>query len=364
VLKSEEFVGWVKEHSKHKFVRSKTYKQLIGPVIFEGSVFSIIEKIEEKNNPISGWGDIIAVIPLMSLDEQAKTSISEYCEMVSDVVDDPTLFISKANLKNLSDLILTDLEKGYSEEIARNYGIILEALCVGEQYWETPLISMEEYDDYGLPDKELYESRNKILSHLVRSFKPSKLRGIIGNSQEVFGIIDYCRYHKLLDAPIPWIGHERNAYLYKTYSTIAKDVTSKALTGLMPDIQLDNIGNAPNTVFVDSLQDIEKTELYQENGVFDGTVLYRVQQPNLDTASCWLLLGRIGVELYGVPAAKGFFTLYKKEIQDIIQNRDTESIIGLYKKLLDPYVRARRISDKPGAVMFRALSQIGDIGVY
>lgn len=205
MLKSEEFVGWVKEHSKHKFVRSKTYKQLIGPVIFEGSVFSIIEKIEEKNNPISGWGDIIAVIPFMSLDEQAKTSISEYCEMVSDVIDDPTLFISKANLKNLSDLILTDLEKGYSEEIARNYGIILEALCVGEQYWETPLISMEEYDDYGLPDKELYESRNKILSHLVRSFKPSKLRGIIEKSQEVFGIIDYCRYHKLLDAPIPWI---------------------------------------------------------------------------------------------------------------------------------------------------------------
>lgn len=48
MLKSEEFVGWVKEHSKHKFVRTKTYKQLIGPVIFEGSVFSLIEKIEEK----------------------------------------------------------------------------------------------------------------------------------------------------------------------------------------------------------------------------------------------------------------------------------------------------------------------------
>ena len=68
MLKSEEFVEWVKKHSKHKFVRTKTYNQLIGPVIFEGSVFSIIEKIEEKNNPISGWGDIIAVIPLMSLD--------------------------------------------------------------------------------------------------------------------------------------------------------------------------------------------------------------------------------------------------------------------------------------------------------
>lgn len=54
MLKSEEFVEWVKKHSKHKFVRSKTYKQLIGPVIFEGSVFSIIEKIEEKITHLVG----------------------------------------------------------------------------------------------------------------------------------------------------------------------------------------------------------------------------------------------------------------------------------------------------------------------
>lgn len=70
------------------------------------------------------------------------------------------------------------------------------------------------------------------------------------------------------------------------------------------------------------------------------------------------------MELYGAASTRGFFTLNGAEVKRILKERDTGGVYTLYTQLIDPYQRAKRMSDKPGAVMFRALSQIGDIGVY
>lgn len=364
MLKSEEFIGWVQDRSSSDFARSKEYKGLVDAIpseVFNNIVHPFLQQVEEIGGAPELTGAIL-LFPAMCVDDWALNSAEEYFEMLQYALGtgEPRLVDA---LGRLCWFIQQDLtEPGYTTSIAHNYGILLEDFCLYEQYREHPLTSDDDYND---PYCDVYKSSFVQLHNLVRLVEPEQMRDVLKEAHEQkLGVVDYCQLKRIVYVPMHWVGDGRRANLYRTYSKIMKDLVSNILTDRIPDFRLNKINDQYGGVHIDELKELPETELYQQGGIFDGTVLYRVQQPNLDIASCWLLLGRVGVELYGVSVTRGFFTLYKKEIQDIIQNRDTESIISLYDKLLDPYMRARRISDKPGAVMFRALSQIGDIGVY
>lgn len=116
-----------------------------------------------------------------------------------------------------------------------------------------------------------------------------------------------------------------------------KDLASNIMSGETPDAQLGRISHQHSVTHVESLQELPETELYQQGGVFHGTPLFCAPQPNLDIASCWLLLGRIGVELYGAASTRGFFTLNGAEVKRILKERDTGGVYTLYTRLMDPY---------------------------
>ena len=231
-----------------------------------------------------------------------------------------------------------------------------------EQYTARPFISE---NDYNVPDYDLHDSCYRYLHTLVRLIEPARMRDVLKEAHQLgVGVADYCHAKGIEGVPLPWVGDGRRAHLYKTYAEIMRDLASNIMSGKTPDLRFDRISNQHSGIHVESLQELPETELYQQGGVFDETPLFRAPQPNLDIATCWLLLSRIGVELYGFAGARGFFTLHSAEVKRILKERDTEGVYTLYTRLIDPYQRAKRMSDKPGAVIFRALSQIGDIGVY
>lgn len=364
MLGSEKFIEWVQDHSPSKFVRSEEYQKLVSSVpeeILNGIVHPFLLQVEELGGAPE-LTDAILVFPVMGADEWALDSVGDYFEVLQCALGtgEPRLVDA---LNSLCWFIHKDLtEPGYTTSIAHNYGILLEDFCLYEQYREHPLISDDDYND---PYCDVYKSSFVQLHNLVRLVEPEQMRDVLKEAHaQKLGVVDYCQLKRIVYVPMPWVGDGRHANLYRTYSKIMKDLVSNILTGKVSDFRLNKINDQYGGVHTDTLQELGETELYQQGGVFDRTVLYRVKQPNLDIASCWLLLGRIGVELYGVPATRGCFTLHKKEIQDIMQNRDTASIIGLYDKLLDPYVRARRMSDQPGSVIFSELSKLGDICRY
>lgn len=266
------------------------------------------------------------------------------------------------SLSGLCSFIHHDLtETGYTLGIAKNYGILLEEFCLYEQYMAHPFISGNDYND---PEYDLYDSCYRYLHHLVRLVEPARMRDVLKEAHQMgVGVADYCHAKGITGVPMPWVGG-RGTHLYGTYGEIMGDLASNIMSGKTPDLRFDRIIHQQGKAHIGSLQDLPGTELYQQGGVFDGTPLFRAPQPNLDIASCWLLLGRISTELYGYAGARGFLTLHSVEVKRILKERDTEGVYTLYTQLIDPYQRAKRMSDKPGAVMFRALSQIGDMCSY
>lgn len=360
----EKFLDWVQDHSPSKFVRSEEYQELVASVpeeVFSGIVHPFLLQVEELGGAPE-LDDAIVVFPVMCADEWASGSVGEFFEVLQCALGtgEPRLV---GALQGLCSFIHHDLtETGYTTSIARNYGILLEEFCLYEQYTAHPFISENDYNE---PDYDLYDSCYRYLHTLVRLIEPTRMRDVLKEAHQMgVGVADYCQTKGVLQVPMPWVGDGRRAHLYKTYAEIMRDLASSIMSGKTPDLRFDRIIHQHNGIHVESLQEVPETELYQQGGVFDGTPLFRAPQPNLDIASCWLLLGRIGVELYGFAGARGFFTLHSAEVTRILKERDTGNIYDLYMKLIDPYQRAKRMSDKPGAVMFRALSQIGDIGVY
>lgn len=363
MLGSEKFIEWVQDHSPSKFVRSEEYQELVASVpeeVLNGIVHPFLLQVDELGGAPE-LTDAITVFPVMGADEWALGSVGEFFEVLQCALGtgEPRLV---GALRGLCGFIQRDLaETGYTTSIARNYGILLEEFCLYEQYMAHPFISENDYND---PEYDLYDSCYRYLHDLVRLVEPERMRDVLKEAhQQGVGVADYCQTKGVLQVPMPWVGG-RGTHLYGTYGEIMRDLTSKVMSGAIPDLRFDRIIHQQGRAHIDSLQDLPETELYQRGGVFDETPLFRAPQPNLDIASCWLLLGRIGVELYGFAGARGFFTLHGAEVKRILKERDTEGVYTLYVQLMDPYQRAKRMSDKPGAVMFRALSQIGDIGVY
>ena len=361
----EKFLDWVQDHSPSKFVRSEDYQGLVASVpeeVFSDIVHPFLLQVEEVGGAPE-FTDAIVVFPVMGADDWALDSVGEYFEVLQRALGtgEPRLV---GALQGLCSFIHHDLtETGYTLGIAKNYDILLEEFCLYEQYAEHPFISE---NDYNVPDYDLYDSCYRYLYTLVRLIEPARMRDVLKEVQQMgVGVVDYCHAKGIVEGvPLPWVGDGRRAHLYKTYAKVMRDLASNIMSGKTPNLRFDRIIHQHNGIHVESLQELPETELYQQGGVFDGTPLFRAPQPNLDIASCWLLLGRIGVELYGAASTRGFFTLHGSEVTRILKERDAGSIYDLYMKLIDPYQRAKRMSDKPGAVMFRALSQIGDIGVY
>lgn len=360
----EKFLEWVQDYSPSKFVRSEEYQELVASVpeeVLKGIVHPFLLQVEELGGAPE-LDDAIVVFPVMGADEWASGSVGEFFEVLQCALGtgEPRLV---GALQGLCSFIHHDLtETGYTTSIARNYGILLEEFCLYEQYMAHPFISENDYNE---PDYDLYDSCYRYLHTLVRLIEPARMRDVLKEARQMgVGVADYCHAKGIEGVPLPWVGDGRRAHLYKTYAEIMRDLASNIMSGKTPDLRLDRISQQNSVTYVESLQEVPETELYQQGGVFDGTPLFRAPQPNLDIASCWLLLSRIGVELYGFAGARGFFTLHSAEVKRILKERDTEGVYTLYTQLMDPYQRAKRMSDKPGAVMFRALSQIGDIGVY
>jgi hypothetical protein len=364
MLGSEKFIEWVQDHSPSKFVRSEEYQRLVASVpeeVFSDIVHPFLLQVEELGGAPE-LTDAILVFPVMCTDEWASGSVGEFFEVLQCVLrtGEPNLCTS---LSGLCSFIHHDLTgTGCTLGIAKNYGILLEEFCLYEQYTAHPFISE---NDYNVPDYDLYDSCYRYLHTLVRLIEPARMRDVLKEAHQMgVGVADYCHAKGIEGVPLPWVGDGRRAHLYKTYAEIMRDLASNIMSGKTPDLRFDRIIHQHNGIHVESLQEVPETELYQQGGVFGGTPLFRAPQPNLDIASCWILLSRIGVELYGFAGARGFFTLHSAEVKRILKERDTEGVYTLYTRLIDPYQRAKRMSDKPGAVMFRALSQIGDIGVY
>ena len=360
----EKFLEWVQDYSPSKFVRSEDYQELVASVpeeVFSDIVHPFLLQVEELGGAPE-LTDAIVVFPVMGADEWASGSVGEFFEVLQCVLrtGEPNLCTS---LSGLCSFIHHDLTgTGCTLGIAKNYGILLEEFCLYEQYTAHPFISE---NDYNVPDYDLYDSCYRYLHTLVRLIEPARMRDVLKEAHQMgVGVADYCHAKGIEGVPLPWVGDGRRAHLYKTYAKVMRDLASNIMSGKTPDIRLDRISQQNSVTYVESLQEVPETELYQQGGVFDGTPLFRAPQPNLDIASCWILLGRIGVELYGAASTRGFFTLHSSEVKRILKERDTEGVYTLYAQLIDPYQRAKRMSDKPGAVMFRALSQIGDIGVY
>lgn len=360
----EKFLDWVQDHSPSKFVRSDEYQRLVASVpeeVFSDIVHPFLLQMEELGGAPE-LTDAILVFPVMCADEWASGSVDEYFEVLQCALGtgEPRLV---GALQGLCSFIHHDLtETGYTTSIARNYGILLEEFCLYEQYMAHPFISENDYNE---SDYDLYDSCYRYLHTLVRLIEPARMRDVLKEAHQMgVGVADYCHAKGIEGVPLPWVGDGRRAHLYKTYAEIMRDLASNIMSGETPDLRFDRISNQHSGIHVESLQEVPETELYQQGGVFDGTPLFHAPQPNLDIASCWILLSRIGVELYGFAGARGFFTLHSAEVKRILKERDTEGVYTLYAQLIDPYQRAKRMSDKPGAVMFRALSQIGDIGVY
>jgi hypothetical protein len=360
----EKFLEWVQDYSPSKFVRSEDYQELVASVPEEalnGFVHPFLLQVEELGGAPE-LDDAIVVFPVMGADEWASGSVGEFFEVLQCALGtgEPRLV---GALQGLCSFIHHDLtETGYTTSIARNYGILLEEFCLYEQYMAHPFISENDYNE---SDYDLYDSCYRYLHTLVRLIEPARMRGVLKEAHQLgVGVAGYCHAKGIEGVPLPWVGDGRRAHLYKTYAEIMRDLASNIMSGKTPDLRFDRISNQHSGIHVESLQEVPETELYQQGGVFDETPLFRAPQPNLDIASCWLLLRRIGVELYGFAGARGFFTLHSAEVKRILKERDTEGVYTLYAQLMDPYQRAKRMSDKPGAVMFRALSQIGDIGVY
>mgnify|MGYP001744012060 CR=1 FL=1 len=364
MLGSEKFIEWVQDHSPSKFVRSKEYQELVASVpeeVFSDIVHPFLLQVEELGGAPE-LTDAILVFPVMCTDEWASGSVGEYFEVLQCALGtgEPRLVDALAGLCWFIHKDLT--ETGCATDIVRNYGILLEEFCLYEQYMPRPFTSEDEYND---PYCDSHESCYTYLYHLVRLVEPARMRDVLKEAhQQGVGVVDYCRTKGIVQVPMPWVGDGRRAHLYKTYGKVTRNLASDVTLGKIPDLRLDRISQQNSVTHVESLQEVPETELYQQGGVFDGTPLFRAPQPNLDIASCWLLLGRISVELYGYAGTRGFFTLHSTEVKQILKERDTEGAYTLYTQLIDPYQRAKRMSDKPGAVMFRALSQIGDIGVY
>lgn len=363
MLGSEKFIEWVQDYSPSKFVRSEEYQRLVTSVpeeILNGIVHPFLLQVEELGGAPE-FTDAIIVFPVMGADEWTLDSVGEFFEVLQCALGtgEPRLV---GALQGLCRFIQRDLaETGYITSIARNYGILLEEFCLCEQYMAHPFISENDHND---PDYDLYDSCYRYLHHLVRLVEPERMRDVLKEAhQQGVGVADYCQTKGVQGVPMPWVGG-RGTHLYKTYGEIMRDLASKVMSGKTPDLRFDRIIHQQGKTHIDSLQDLPGTELYQQGGVFDETPLFRTPQPNLDIASCWLLLGRISTELYGFAGARGFFTLHGAEIKRILKERDTEGTYTLYAQLIDPYQRAKRMSDKPSAVMFRALSQIGDMCSY
>ena len=360
----EKFLEWVQDYSPSKFVRSEEYQELVASVpeeVLKGIVHPFLLQVEELGGAPE-LTDAIVVFPVMGADEWASGSVGEFFEVLQCALGtgDPNLCTS---LSGLCSFIHHGLaETGYTPGIAKNYGILLEEFCLYGQYTAHPFISE---NDYNVPDYDLYDSCYRYLHTLVRLIEPARMRDVLKEAHQMgVEVADYCHAKGIEGVPLPWVGDGRRAHLYKTYAEIMRNLASNIMSGKTPDLRLDRISHQHSVTHVESLQEVPETELYQQGGVFDGTPLFRAPQPNLDIASCWILLGRIGVELYGYAGARGFFTLHSSEVKRILKERDTVGAYTLYTQLIDPYQRAKRMSDKPGAVMFRALSQIGDIGVY
>ena len=360
----EKFLEWVQDYSPSKFVRSEEYQELVASVpeeVFSGIVHPFLLQVEELGGAPE-LDDAIVVFPVMCADEWASGSVGEYFEVLQCALGtgEPRLVDALAGLCWFIHKDLT--ETGCATDIVRNYGILLEEFCLYEQYMLRPFTSEDEYND---PYCDSHESCYRYLYHLVRLVEPARMRGVLKEAHQLgVGVAGYCHAKGIEGVPLPWVGDGRRAHLYKTYAEIMRDLASNIMSGKTPDLRFDRISNQHSGIHVESLQEVPETELYQQGGVFDETPLFRAPQPNLDIASCWLLLRRIGVELYGFAGARGFFTLHSAEVKRILKERDTEGVYTLYTRLIDPYQRAKRMSDKPGAVIFRALSQIGDIGVY
>lgn len=359
----EKFLEWVQDYSPSKFVRSEEYQRLVTSVpeeILNGIVHPFLLQVEELGGAPE-FTDAILVFPVMGADEWALDSVGEFFEVLQCALGrgEPRLV---GALQGLCSFIHHDLtETGYTLGIAKNYGILLEEFCLYEQYAAHPFISENDHND---PDYDLYDSCYRYLRTLVRLVEPERMRDVLKEAHQMgVGIADYCHAKGITGVPMPWVGG-RGTHLYKTYGEIMRDLASKVMSGKTPDLRFDRIIHQQSKAHIDSLQDLPETELHQQGGVFDETPLFCAPQPNLDIASCWLLLGRFSTELYGFAGARGFFTLHSAEVKRILKERDTEGTYTLYAQLMDPYQRAKRMSDKPGAVMFRALSQIGDIGVY
>lgn len=297
MLGSEKFIEWVQDHSPSKFVRSEEYQKLVSSVpeeAFSSIVHPFLLQVEELGGAPE-LTDAILVFPVMGADEWALNSVSDYFEVLQCALNtgEPRLVDA---LSHLCWFIQKDLtETGYTTSIARNYGIFLEDFCLYEQYREHPLISDDDYDD---PYCDVYKSSFVQLHNLVRLVEPEQMRDVIKEAHaQKLGVVDYCQLKRIVYVPMPWVGDGRKANLYRTYSKIMKDLVSNILADRIPDFRLNKINDQYGGVHIDTLKELGETELYQQGGIFDGTVLYRVQQPNLDIASCWLLLGRIGVEL-------------------------------------------------------------------
>lgn len=355
---------WVQDHSSSALVRSKEYQELVASIpnkVFSGIVHPFLLQVEELGGAPE-FTDAIVVFPVMGADGWALDSVGEFFEVLQCALGtgEPRLV---GALQGLCSFIHHDLtEAGYTLGIAKNYGVLLEKFCLYEQYMAHPFILENDYND---PDYDLYDSCYRYLHHLVRLVEPERMRHVLKEAHQMgVGVADYCQTKGITGVPMPWVGDGRRAHLYKTYAKVMKDLASNIMSGAMPDLRFDRIIHQQGKAHIDSLQDLPETELHQQGGVFDETPLFRAPQPNLDIASCWLLLDRIGTELYGYAGARGFLTLHSTEIKRILKERDTEGVYTLYTQLIDPYQRAKRISDKPGAVMFRALSQIGDMCSY
>ena len=364
MLEPERFIKWAQDYSPSALVRSEEYQGLVASIpeeVFSAIVHPFLLQVEELGGAPE-LTDPIIVFPVMGADEWALDSVGEFFEVLQCALGtgEPRLV---GALRGLCRFVQRDLtETGYTASIARNYGILLEDFCLYEQYTAHSFILEDDYND---PDYDLYDSCYRYLHNLVRLVEPARMRDVLKEAhQQGVGVADYCHAKGIEGVPLPWVGDGRRAHLYKTYAEIMRDLASNIMSGKTPDLRLDRISQQNSVTHVESLQEVPETELYQQGGVFDGTSLFRAPQPNLDIASCWILLGRIGVELYGAASTRGFFTLHSSEVKRILKERDTVGAYTLYTQLMDPYQRAKRMSDKPGAVMFRALSQIGDIGVY
>lgn len=364
MLEPERFIKWAQDYSPSALVRSEEYQGLVASIpeeVFSAIVHPFLLQVEELGGAPE-LTDPIIVFPVMGADEWASGSVGEFFEVLQCVLGTGEPHLVDA-LSSLCWFIHKDLtETRCTVDSTRNYGILLEEFCLYEQYTPHPFTLENECND---PYCDSHESRYTYLHRLVRLVEPARMRDVLKEAHQMgVGVAAYCHAKGIEGVPLLWVGDGRRAHLYKTYAEIMRDLASNIMSGKTPDLRFDRIIHQHNGIHVESLQEVPETELYQQGGVFDGTPLFRAPQPNLDIASCWILLGRIGVELYGYAGARGFFTLHSAEIKRILKERDTGSIYDLYMKLIDPYQRAKRMSDKPGAVMFRALSQIGDIGVY